>query len=94
LHIGSRVKQIIVHLNIFERVASRRPDRVEGKENSEITLAFFSRSDKNRFNVGYVMSNPEVIFTLWDDVLRTAAGGRTKRRSKAKCTPALENASA
>ena len=42
--------------------------RVEGKENSEITWLVYALN-RNASGVGYSLSDPDVVFTLWDDVL-------------------------
>jgi hypothetical protein len=55
--------------------------RVEGKENSEITWLVY-RLHRNRSGCGYTMSNPEVVFTLWDDVLTALREGEAPQQSQ------------
>jgi Restriction endonuclease NotI len=55
--------------------------RVEGKENSEITWLVY-RLHRNQSECGYTMSNPEVVFTLWDDVLTALREGEAPQQSE------------
>jgi Restriction endonuclease NotI len=55
--------------------------RVEGKENSEITWLVY-RLDRNEAGIGYSMSAPDVVFTLWDDVLTALREGEAPQQSE------------
>jgi Restriction endonuclease NotI len=55
--------------------------RVEGKENSEITWLVYELN-RNASGVGYSMSTPDVIFTLWDDVLTALREGEAPQQSE------------
>jgi len=55
--------------------------RVEGKENSEITWLVY-QLNRNESGVGYAMSDPKVIFTLWDDVLTALREGEAPQQSE------------
>jgi hypothetical protein len=55
--------------------------RVEGKENSEITWLVYELN-RNQSGVGYSMSDLEVVFTLWDDVLTALREGDSPQQSE------------
>jgi hypothetical protein len=55
--------------------------RVEGKENSEITWLFY-RLNRDQSGCGYTMGDPEVVFTLWDDVLTALREGEAPQQSE------------
>jgi Restriction endonuclease NotI len=55
--------------------------RVEGKENSEITWLVYELN-RNVSGIGYSLSDPEVIFTLWDDVLTALREGEAPQQSE------------
>ena len=55
--------------------------RVEGKENSEITWLVYALN-RNASGVGYSLSDPDVIFTLWDDVLVALREGEAPQQSE------------
>jgi Restriction endonuclease NotI len=54
--------------------------RVEGKENSEITWLVYELN-RNASGIGYSLSDPDVIFTLWDDVLTALREGEAPQQS-------------
>jgi restriction endonuclease NotI len=54
--------------------------RVEGKQNSEITWLVY-QLNRNASGIGYSLSDPEVIFTLWDDVLTALREGEAPQQS-------------
>src|SRR5947207_2283234 len=53
----------------------------KGKENSEITWLVYELN-RNASGVGYSMSDPDVIFTLWDDVLTALREGEAPQQSE------------
>jgi hypothetical protein len=55
--------------------------RVEGKENSEITWLVYELN-RNTSGVGYSLSDPGVVFTLWDDVLVALREGEAPQQSE------------
>jgi hypothetical protein len=55
--------------------------RVEGKENSEVTWLVYALK-RNASGIGYSMSDPDVIFTLWDDVLTALREGEAPQQSE------------
>src|SRR5439155_1520669 len=55
--------------------------RVAGKENSEITWLVYELN-RNASGVGYSLSDPDVIFTLWDDVLTALREGEAPQQSE------------
>ena len=55
--------------------------RVEGKENSEITWLVYELN-RNAVGIGYSLSEPDVIFTLWDDVLTALREGEAPQQSE------------
>jgi Restriction endonuclease NotI len=55
--------------------------RVEGKENSEITWLVY-RLNRDQSGCGYTMGDPEVVFTLWDDVLTALREGEAPQQSE------------
>jgi len=55
--------------------------RVEGKENSEITWLVYELN-RNAAGIGYSLSDPDVIFTLWDDVLTALREGEAPQQSE------------
>ena len=55
--------------------------RVEGRENSEITWLVYELN-RNASGVGYSLSDPDVIFTLWDDVLTALREGEAPQQSE------------
>jgi restriction endonuclease NotI len=55
--------------------------RVEGKENSEITWLVYELN-RNAPGIGYSLSDPDVIFTLWDDVLTARREGEAPQQSE------------
>jgi hypothetical protein len=55
--------------------------RVEDKEKSEITWLVY-QLNRNESGVGYAMSDPNVIFTLWDDVLTALREGEAPQQSE------------
>jgi Restriction endonuclease NotI len=55
--------------------------RVEGRENSEITWLVY-KLNRNQSGIGYSMGDPEVIFTLWDDVLTALREGEAPQQSE------------
>jgi hypothetical protein len=55
--------------------------RVEGKENGEITWLVY-RLNRAPSGIGYTMGSPEVIFTLWDDVLTALREGEAPQQSE------------
>src|SRR5437016_5519782 len=54
--------------------------RVTGKENSEITWLVYELN-RNASGVGYSLNDPDVIFTLWDDVLTALREGEAPQQS-------------
>jgi hypothetical protein len=55
--------------------------RVEGKENSEITWLVYALN-RDPSEIGYSMSEPEIVFTLWDDVLTALREGEAPQQSE------------
>ncbi len=55
--------------------------RVEGKENSEITWLVY-QLNRRESGIGYSMSDPDVVFTLWDDVLTALREGEAPQQSE------------
>jgi hypothetical protein len=55
--------------------------RVEGKDNSEITCLVYELN-RNESGIGYSMSGPDVVFTLWDDVLTALREGEAPQQAK------------
>lgn len=55
--------------------------RVEGKENSEITWLVYELN-RNVSGIGYSLSDPDVIFMLWDDVLTALCEGEALQQSE------------
>jgi hypothetical protein len=55
--------------------------RVEGKENSEITWLVYSLN-RNESGIGYSMTEPKIVFTLWDDVLTALREGEAPQQSE------------
>lgn len=70
---------VVVDAPFFEALPKIR--RVEGKDNSEITWLVY-RLDRERSGCGYNMGSPEVIFTLWDDVLTALREGEAPQQSE------------
>jgi hypothetical protein len=55
--------------------------RVEGKENSEITWLVYELN-RTSSGIGYSLSDPDIIFTLWDDVLTALREGEAPQQSE------------
>ena len=55
--------------------------RVEGKENSEVTWLVYELN-RNVSGIGYSLSDPNVVFTLWDDVLTALREGEAPQQSE------------
>jgi len=55
--------------------------RVEGKENSEITWLVYALN-RDQSGIGYSMSEPDIVFTLWDDVLTALREGEAPQQSE------------
>lgn len=54
--------------------------RVESKENSEITWLVYELN-RNASDTGYSLGDPDIIFTLWDDVLTALREGEAPQQS-------------
>jgi hypothetical protein len=74
-------KQFFVAVDQPFFTALPRIRRVEGKENSELTWLVYELN-RNGSGVGYSMSTPDVIFTLWDDVLTALREGEAPQQSE------------
>lgn len=70
---------VVVDAPFFE--AMPRIRRVAGRENSEITWLVY-RLNRTDTGVGYTMNDPEVVFTLWDDVLTALREGEAPQQSE------------
>jgi Restriction endonuclease NotI. len=70
---------VVVDKPFFDALPRIR--RVEGKENSEITWLVYALN-RNASGVGYSLSDPAVIFTLWDDVLVALREGEAPQQSE------------
>jgi len=70
---------VVVDAPFFEALPKIR--RVAGRENSEITWLVY-RLNRTDASVGYTMNDPEVVFTLWDDVLTALREGEAPQQSE------------
>ena len=70
---------VVVDKPFFDALPRIR--RVAGKENSEITWLVYALN-RNASGTGYSLSDPDVIFTLWDDVLVALREGEAPQQSE------------
>ncbi len=70
---------VVVDAPFYSALPQIRP--VQGRENSEITWLVYSLP-KQADAVGYRISEPKVVFTLWDDVLTALREGEAPQQDE------------